>query len=350
MAAAATASLCGVLAMAVTSTAQAKPRHAGKVEVQRADTSAFIYLGTRKGYRIGLLMPSDRVAIFLVEKSDQEGDALAGASSAYAVHNRGSLAHGVIRARLGSLGRIFLRYRPEGRVEVHKHIREGCSGRPSVTEYGTFVGHVSFDGEGGYLRASFTKGGAEVSRSFRLKCKKGLAEDLAPKSLWEYLEPDFSILSLGNSTISLLYAGAHADGRYIGLRAAHKEGGGPGAEVEAVVLEPMGEMAIRRRGYVEGSPGTLLTSLPGAHPATATLAPPAPFFGEANYLEKSVTSHSWIGTLGVNLPGLTLLLTGPEFSTSLCVISPLKAPGDCDLIKPNLESERRLARPGRKLR
>jgi hypothetical protein len=103
-------------------------------------------------------------------------------------------------------------------------------------------------------------------------------------------------------------------------------------------------MAIGRSAYVEGFPGTLVTSLPGAHPATATLTPPAPFYGEANYLEKSSTSHSWTGTLGVNLPGLTLPLTGPGFYTSLCVVSPLKAPNGCDFIKPRpLEPERRPA-------
>lgn len=333
--------------MVSASTAQAKPRHAGKVEVQRADTSGYVFLGERKGYAVALLMPTNGVAIFVVDRLGHGNGPLVDAHSAYVVHNRGSLAHGVIRARLGSLGRILLRFRPSGRVQVHKHMRDGCSGRPSVTEYGTFVGNVSFAGEGGYLHASLAKGKGDLTHSFRLKCKKGSAEDLEPKPLWEYAQPGFSVVFFsGSATVSLLYASAHADGRYIGIRAAHQEREGPGAEVQLSVLEPKGEMAIGRSAYVEGGPGTFLTSLPGAHPATATLAPPAPFFGEANYLEKSATSHSWTGTLGVNLPGLTLPLTGPEFSTSLCVISPLKAPGDCDFMKPNLESERRLVRLG----
>ena len=62
-------------------------------------------------------------------------------------------------------------------------------------------------------------------------------------------------------------------------------------------------MAIGHRVYLNGPPGTLLTSLPGAHPATATLAPPPPFYGKAAYSEKS---DAWSGTLGVKLAGLSL--------------------------------------------
>lgn len=327
---------CAVVAVliAAAGTAEAKPRHGGGFEVQRAATVGLLVLGERDGYQIGVEMPNDRVALFFVERFELGDGSIAGASSVYAVHNQDSLAHGVIRARLGSLGHIFLRFRPDGRIRKH-HLERGCKGRPSITEYGKFVGHVSFEGEGGYLHASFAKGGGEVTHSFRLVCKKGRAFDLRPKSLREYVTPGFvSFFSPGQGTVSLLNAAARNHGRGIGLRAAHQEGSGPGAEVWLGTLESRGGMAIGRRAHVQGFPGTLQTSLPGVHPATATLAPPWPFFGEANYLEKSSTSHSWTGALGVNLPGLTLPLTGPTFRTSLCVVSPLKVPDGCDFIKP----------------
>jgi len=333
-----------VMLVAATGTAQAKPRHAAKFEVQRAVTVGLLILGERDGYRIGLEMPNDRVALFYVGRFDLADGSIAGSDSVYAVHNQGSLAQGVIRARLGSLGRVSLRFQPNGRVRKH-HLERGCKGRPPITEYGKFVGHVSFNGEGDYLHASFANGSGEVTHAFRLVCKKGRAYDLSPKSLREYATPGFSFLfSSGQGNVSLLYATARRHGRYVGLRASHQEGSGPGAEVELGTLESRGEMAIGRSAYVDGFPGTLLTSLPGVHPTTATLAPPAPFFGEANYLEKSSTSHSWTGTLGVELPGLRLPLTGPGFYTSLCVVSPLKVPNGCDFIKPKpLEPDRRPA-------
>jgi hypothetical protein len=221
--------------------------------------------------------------------------------------------------------------------------QRGCKGRPGVTEYGNFVGHVEFHGEGGYLDASFTRGGGWIEHSFRLTCKKGHAYDMAPESLREYAYPDVGtfFFSPGRGSVAVLNAAARSHGRYIGIRAAHSEGASPGAEVQLGTVESRGAMAIGRGAYVDGASGTLLTSLPGEHPATATLAPPAPFFGEANYLEQSATSHSWTGNLGVNLPGLTLLLAGPGFSTSLCVVSPLKVPDGCDFLKPKpLEPER----------
>lgn len=331
-----------VVLIAVMGTAQAKPRQA--LEVQRAATVGFVILGERGGYQIGLEVPNDRVALFYVGGFKLKDGSISGSSSVYAVHNQSSLAQGVIRARLGSLGRVSLRFRPNGRIRKH-HLERGCKGRPPITEYGTFIGHVSFDGEGDYLHASFAKGRGEVTHAFRLECKKGRAYDLSPKPLREYVAPDFGFFfSFGRGSVSLLNAAARSHGRYVGIRAAHSEGSGPGAEVQLGTLESRGEMAIGRGAYVNGFPGTLVTSLPGAHPATATLAPPAPFYGEANYLEKSSTSHSWAGTLRVSLPGLTLPLTGPGFYTSLCVVSPLKVPDGCDFIKPKpLEPDRRPA-------
>lgn len=327
--------------LAVTGTAQAKPRHAGRFEVQRANTSGFAYLGKKDGYDIGLLMPTDRVVALVVESFEGSGESFAGANSKYVVRAKGSLAGGTVRARLGSLGRISLRFRPKGKVRTH-HNQRGCKGRPGITEHGRFVGHVEFHGESGYLHTSFTRSRGTIDRSFRLICKKGHAYDLTLGSLREYAAPRLGfIFSPGRGTVSLLYAATRNHGRSIGIRAAHREGSLPGAEVQLSTVESTNGMAIGRGAYVEGVPGTLLTSLPSEHPATATLAPPAPFFGAAHYLEKSATSHSWTGTLGVNLPGLTLPLTGPDFSTSLCVVSPLKTPDGCDFLKPKpLEPER----------
>jgi hypothetical protein len=92
-------------------------------------------------------------------------------------------------------------------------------------------------------------------------------------------------------------------------------------------------MAIAHSAVVSGKEGTLLTSLPGEHPASATLSPPAPFHGQAEFLENSTDSHSWTGSLGISFPGFDIPLTGHGYYTSLCVISPLKFPQGCDFIK-----------------
>jgi hypothetical protein len=94
-------------------------------------------------------------------------------------------------------------------------------------------------------------------------------------------------------------------------------------------------MPIGRLVFVEDAVSpALTTSASGVHPASATLAPPPPFYGEGNFFENSSTSHSWTGTLGVSLPGLDLPLTGEEFKTSLCVVNPKRTPAGCNFIEP----------------
>jgi hypothetical protein len=106
-------------------------------------------------------------------------------------------------------------------------------------------------------------------------------------------------------------------------------------------------MAIGRGVYMNAPPGTLLTSLPGVHPATAALAPPAPFYGEAAYSEEP---GAWNGTLGVRLAGSGLPLTGPDFHVHLCVANPLRDKDGCDFFKAEPPFDEMLVRPGWDLR
>jgi hypothetical protein len=329
----------------VTGTAQAKPGHRASREIQPAAISGFVNLGKSGDHRIGLYMPTDRVAILYTYRVKAEGDRGAIFSSAYAVHNRRSLARGVIRARLGSLGTLSLQFRPNGRVGKDR-LQPGCEGRPSVTEYGRFVGRVAFHGEGDYLHFALPGGAGGINRSFRLRCERDGSPDPAQgKRLRAYVAPGSFFATEGD--IALLYATARNHGRYIGITAGHREESPPGAEVRIGIFESRGEMAIGRYALVFGIPGTLLTSLPGVHPATATLSPAAPFFGEAAYREESADSRSWTGTLGVNLAGLKLPLTGSRFHTRLCVLNPLKAPRDgCDFFKAEPVFDERPARLG----
>lgn len=331
--------------------AQARLSHGDKYEIQRANVAGSVYLGKQDGYRVGLYLPDERTVLFYVYKIKRAGERSAYFVNAYAVHNQGSLARGVIRARLGSLGSFSLRFRPNG--DVRTDVEESCEGQPGFTEFGRFVGHAAFHGERGFLHFSLASGAGAIARSFRLKCEKGRRYPPEPPrgSLRAYVAPGSFFSGTGN--IALLYASSHEHGRYVGITAGHLEEEPPGAQVRIGVLESRGKMAIGRYAIVYAGRGTLLTSLPGVHPATATLAPPAPFFGEANYQEKAADSRAWTGTLGVNLPGLKLPLTGPGFHIRLCVLNPLNAPWKgCDFFKapPPPPDERPALRQGWMLR
>lgn len=320
-------------------------RHGSGFEVRPADSFGFLRLGGEKGYRLALYMPNDRVVVFYAFRlRGSGGDSVAVTYNLYAVHNRGDLERGVVRARFGSLGRVSLRFRPDGRKRERDPGR-GCEGGSVTTEYGSFAGHLSFHGESHYFHVSSPEGAAYLSHSLRLRCQKGPVREPRPRSLRKYVAP--APLFPDAQSIALLYASTRSHGRYVGITAVHPEGDPPGADVQLAVVEPRRGMAIGHGAFLEGPAGTLLTSLPGAHPATATLAPPAPFYGKASYSEQA---RAWTGTLGVKLAGLKLPLTGSRFHVHLCVANPLRDRNGCEFFKTEPPSDERPARPGLTLR
>lgn len=321
---------------------EAKSRPGGGHEIQPARVVGYMDLGKRGGYRVGLVLPDERTAVFYVYKIKFAGDRSAFLTTMYVVRSQASLARGVIRARFGSLGRFSLRFRPNGRVERQDSVQSGCEGSPAFTEYGRFVGRGVFRGERGYLRLSLSGGEGAIVHSFRLSCEKGEADERLPGSLLGFVTPGSFFAAEGD--IALLYASSRRHGRFVGVAAGHREEEPPGAEVRVGSFEQRGKMAIGHYGFIAGGRGTLLTSLPGVHPATATLDPPAPFFGQADYREEAVASRRWTGDLGVEFPGLRLPLAGPGFHARLCVLKPLYAPRTgCDFFKaPSPPADERL--------
>jgi hypothetical protein len=318
------------LAMPAAASAVVRPQPPAR-EIQQATTSGVAYLGEAGGYEIGVANPSRHVAILYINRIGEDGGSFTG--TAYAVRPQSSIESGVLRARFGALGTVALRFRPSGKTKIG-HPGRHCSGRAPQTEDGEYQGSVSLRGEDGYFHIRTEKASGIRRRTFQLTCAPGQAHNDESKPLFAYVAPNEGFtVSSGGGSIALLLAISKYGGRFVYLRAAHMQGADPGAEVQAGALEEEPGMAIGHSAEVGGGEGTLLTSLPGAHPATATLAPPAPFHGEANFVENSSTSHSWTGTLGVNFPGLDLPLAGSTYATSLCVLSPFKAGPPCDFRK-----------------
>ena len=315
-------------------------------EVRPASTGAVVYFGSSHGYDLGLSMPSPRIAVLYAFKQEgEESDERSNSSpaflqSAYAVRVKGDLLEkGRIRAAFPTLGRVSLRFKPNGRRKLRPP-GYGCRGEQQVTEYGTFRGRVSLEGEGGYFHLTSRSEDGSVTRVPRAICRSeagsGEDDDIDPR--WAYVATSFGFFySPGDGSTALLWAAERTPHRTIGIRVAHRESAPPGAEVDVQVLELRHGIAIGRSASVQSNvPGTLTSSLPGEHPASATLKPSSPFQGEGSFLENSSTSHSWTGDLTVSLPGMEVPLTGPDFTTSLCVVSPLKVPAGCDFIKPKL--------------
>lgn len=333
---AAAAAVLVVLAVAAGASAHrgAQPRH---VEFRSASNRVFIYLGERDGYEIGLVLDEPDFAVLYVEEFDP--DTQVAATTAYGTHFEGPLAAGRIRARFGAIGSFAAHFVPDGKVRTGR-LGKNCEGRHPQEEGGHFVGRIDLHGEGGYFDIASRRVGAYFNRTYRLRCRvRHAAPPPAGKTLREEMEYTSPSSFFGETRSSaLLEAGVHEGDRRVDLIARHVEGSSPGADVMALEFESQGKMPVFRSASVPESPaGTLLTSLPGEQPATATLTPAAPFSGEASYLARSHLVHSWTGDLAVRFPGLLQPLTGPEFVSSLCVVSTLLTRYGCDFVPANWE-------------
>lgn len=309
--------------------------HRRHVQVFPASNEALLYLGEHDGYEIGVSFKEPDHAILFIETFDQERQIYT--STAYGAHFRGSLPFGRLRARFGRVGSISVRFRPEGKGRPGQG-GDSCAGRRPREESGSFVGHISLHGEGGYFHLASRRAEGSLDRRFRLRCLvRHRRPYYPPESLREMVEPSLGFFAGGNGgSLVMLEVEAREGSRGIALRAAHMQGSPPGAEAHAATFEYQGKMPVGRSAEVSQAPaGTLLSTLPGERPPTATLKPPAPFSGEGRYVGTSPTSHSWTGTLAVQFPGLLQPLAGPEFASTFCVVSPLVDRYGCDFKPPD---------------
>jgi hypothetical protein len=325
-----------LLALALPAGAQAATRaHPRHVEIRPATSHGFVELGEHDGYEFAISLAEPDYAILYAASFDQETQS--GASTEYGAHFTGSLPGGRVRATFGGVGSISLRFRPSGRSRSHS-IKKNCQGQRPREERGHFVGTIRLRGENDYFRLSVARANGYLDRSFRLRCRvRHQAPVPPPTSLPEAVIPGFGfVYGSGGGSVALLEAGTREGDRGVELRAAHMQGARPGAEVQAIAVEYQGKMPVGRSAWASESPaGTLLTSLPGEHPRTATLRPVAPFSGEGSFVATAPTAHSWTGDLAVQFPGLLEPLAGPAFYSTLCVSSPLRDRYGCDFVPPD---------------
>ena len=328
-----------LVALALPAGASAAPRaHRRHVQVFPATSSGLMFAGERDGHEIAVSFLEPDLAILHVGNYDNETGTVA--STNYGAHFEGSLPFGRVRASFGAIGSLSVRFRPDGQGRLGRE-SEKCTGRRGGDEYGHFVGRISLRGEGGYFAVHSRRLPGSVTRTYRLRCQvKRRRPTYPPESLREAVVPQMSLPGgggVGPGLASLQLEDVEGS-RVLGMRVDHFAGQREGASVQLVEREYQGQMPVGRGVAIESSPpGTLLTSLPGEHPKRATLKPPAPFSGEAEYLALSPTSHSWTGTLAVQFPGLLQPLTGPEFASSLCVARAFGRSAGCEFAPPNFE-------------
>jgi hypothetical protein len=204
----------------------------------------------------------------------------------------------LIRARLGTLGRVDMVLNRSGREET---VNPPCFHHPERFETGTYEGVFEFNGEGGYSDARATRAAAVPSLavySRRIGCNGGSSgESFGPG------EPGARLLGV-----------SYANGRTVKFQINKNR-----PTAKAIFIASLAE----RRGGIK-----IFRELNGVAPAgafhydpkvrTATLSPPAPFTGTA-HLTRSRNSVSPLlgGDLALTFPGHTVRLAGPGVHVSL---------------------------------
>jgi hypothetical protein len=217
---------------------------------------------------------------------------------------KGSLVDGRIRFGLGKLGRISVRFKPDGSVDRLRPPKS-CKGREQVVRSGAFVGSIKFRGESGYTRLNARR----------------VHGTMAPPRSWKC--PDTPDRHFGNAASLPAVLGAYTPHSQVVLIAMGGSELLPIRFFIAGTSERQGALRISRSALVEGKPASfvVLEDL-----SSATISPPKPFAGSASFKRNADGSTEWSGALGVALPGVeSIALTGPTFTA--------------DLAKPRTEQE-----------
>jgi hypothetical protein len=206
-----------------------------------------------------------------------------------------SLVDGRIRFGLGKLGRINLRFKPDGTLD-HLRPPKACKGREQVVRNGTFVGSIRFRGERDYTHVSSHRVYGTVAAPRSWKC------------------PDASGGQVENATGAPILGAYAPHGRVVFAAIGGSEKS-PVRIFVAGTSERQGRLRIKRSILAEGKPTSFeaLTDL-----SSATAAPPKPFAGTASFVRTADGSTEWSGTLSVALPGAqSTALTGSAFKADL---------------------------------
>ena len=252
------------------------------------------------GYRVAVEGFGGDVAVE-VAKEGRHGEAL----SAYLV--RGTVTRGRLRAKIGDLGRISMRFRQGGGHSVNHP--KTCHGRHRfLVRHGVFAGSFRFRGEGGYL-------------DFTAHRAKGTVREVAPRCLGSRSGSGPSALAGVPHTRNVsqkperayLYASSqHGVSSASVLALKNKKGK---TELVASQETIRGTMAIIRAATVTAGPKSLRAN---DALTRARLSAPAPFGGAGSFAASADGASTWEGGLSVDFPGLDgFSLTGSEYATQI---------------------------------
>jgi hypothetical protein len=185
-------------------------------------------------------------------------------------------------------------------------------------EEGVFSGTIRFRGENDFARIGTRRATGEVERHYRRVCL-GNPRSALLKAAFERL--------VGAVRLTVLRASGRVGHANVLLQANAIDFSpilGPGSGLIYSVLAGSAERRegvrlTRRVTAITDADSFLFPHKKSATPRWATVTPPEPFTGVAEYLEEPGGAASWAGSLAAHLPGAGLVaLTGPGFRADIC--------------------------------
>jgi hypothetical protein len=228
-----------------------------------------------------------------------------GSSVTYTVRGKKTDRDG-IEARFPGVGRISVRFEQVGKTE-HAPPADNCKGDGSDTQRGVFRGAIVFNGENGFAKARASRAGGTVLDSAKEVCKRQ-KEGKGGSAFHSTFLSAFA--SRGKGLLSFIAAKLSSDSLPAGDLTVYS----------ASLAQFKGAMSVSHTVSMRSASKSFALGEPSAHPTTASVAPPSPFAGSANFQLESGSTASWTGGLSVDLPGYgPVSLTGSKFSAELCV-------------------------------
>jgi hypothetical protein len=201
-----------------------------------------------------------------------------------------------IEADLGAVGELSLAFEPSGPPES---VDASCKRGGSVSfEPGAWVGSIDLSGEEGFTRVQRGRSKAIVT---------------------PFVDAGCGVIGIGETTGSQV-PGARLVARWAGkkqaiyLQANQNHPGAP-VYVEASIEERRRGLIVSREVVDHFAPSAFDFASPLR---TATLAPPAPFTGQATFRRNANPATRWTGNLAVDFPGRAdVSLAGGRFKAAL---------------------------------
>lgn len=220
-------------------------------------------------------------------------------SATYSAHGTTSLEQ--IKARFGSLGRVSVRFHPDGPARLVPLPKGRCQGRGELIQRGTFVGVIQFEGEQAYTDVDVTRAKGKVTNAFKQICSRGAGEGGG--------QPPFQLTELiaRSESANAIVAAFKAVSKTIPRLDS--------ATFIASLSESLpGPLFIVRSITASTDISAFTSSESGGRVTSATISPPAPFSGTATFERKKGNRGTWTGSLSGEFLGRgAVSLVDPDF-------------------------------------